>query len=939
MMQYLSFLLLGLGSGAVFAALAIALVVTFRSSGVVNFATGATALYVAYTYAFLRQGQLVNPIPGFDTFIDLGGPMALAPALAIALATAAVLGLLFYWAIFRPLRGASPVAKAVASIGLMLLIQALLAARVGTSAIPVEPILPSDPIAIGDIRLGQDRLWIAGIVVVAALVLGALIKFTRFGLATRAVAESERGALVSGLSPDRVASVNWALSSVVAGLAGILIAPILPLTPISYTLFIVPALAAAMVGRFTALGPAVLTGLAIGALQSEAVYLQASWTWFPDAGVDKVIPLALILIVLLVRGGGIPQRAAVAQKSLGRAPLPRNIPLATAVGLAVGVVALLVTSGNWRGAVITSMVTGILALSYVVVTGYAGQVSLAQLVLAGGSAFLLSRFTTDLGVPFPIAPILAAVCVTVLGVVVGLPALRLRGLPVAVVTLALAAAVESFWFQNPQFNGGTAGAPVEQPSLFGVDLSIGSGLAYPRLEFGITVLVVLAATAVGVALLRRSQLGASMLAVRANERSAAASGIDVARVKIAAFAIGAFVAGLGGALTAYQQQVATAASFTTLAGIGLFATVYLTGVTSVLGGLAAGVGGAGGLVFYAVNDSFDLSTYYAVISGALLVLTVIQYPEGVIGPVHEGIRRVRARGLATIAPGDLMKSSTALEEPAERAIGDVVLTVESVGVRYGGVVALEGVSFSVREGEIVGLIGPNGAGKTTLLDTLSGFVPSATGSVALAGHRLDGRAPHRRVRAGLGRTFQAIELYEDLTVGENIRVGATGSGDRGQMPADHLERLLEVLGLHHVVDRPVAELSQGQRQVVSIARALAGRPKVVLLDEPAAGLDSAESLWLGERLQRVRAAGITIVMIDHDMGLVLDTCDRIVVLDLGQKIAEGTPAEIRGNAAVVAAYLGGGHTGSSDGVDGVDGQTPLPVPAAATTPTHHEVIA
>ena len=213
-------------------------------------------------------------------------------------------------------------------------------------------------------------------------------------------------------------------------------------------------------------------------------------------------------------------------------------------------------------------------------------------------------------------------------------------------------------------------------------------------------------------------------------------------------------------------------------------------------------------------------------------------------------------------------------------------------------------------GEIVGLIGPNGAGKTTLIDAVSGYA-RATGSVALVGRKLDGRKPFQRSRDGLGRTFQGIELYDDLSVRENVEVGTTAArsaGHRGEASL-RIDAYFEILGLQAVADYPVKQLSVGQRQLVSVARALAGRPTVVLLDEPAAGLDATESRWLGERLRAIRDAGTTIVMVDHDMGLVLDVCDRIVVLDLGRVVAVGTSADIQGNDEVKRAYLGTTHAG------------------------------
>jgi ABC-type branched-subunit amino acid transport system ATPase component len=304
-----------------------------------------------------------------------------------------------------------------------------------------------------------------------------------------------------------------------------------------------------------------------------------------------------------------------------------------------------------------------------------------------------------------------------------------------------------------------------------------------------------------------------------------------------------------------------------------------------------------------MNRWLSLGDYFAVISGILLVVTVIQNPDGLVGPLHNVVARFRRRPTGAI---DLGLSGTAAPRPLAPELGREILAARGVGMRYGGVVALEDVSFTVRQGEILGLIGPNGAGKTTLIDALSGYAAS-TGTVSIRDTCLDGLAPHRRSRLGLGRTFQAAELYEELTVRENVLVGTNAIGRRtaaGIKP----DEMFAVLHLAEVADRTVAELSQGQRQLVSIARALAGQPDVVLLDEPAAGLDSSESRWLGERLRNVRASGVTLLMVEHDMGLVLDLCDRIVVLDLGRVLAVGTPGEIEANPDVIRAYLGGSAT-------------------------------
>jgi ABC-type branched-subunit amino acid transport system ATPase component/ABC-type branched-subunit amino acid transport system permease subunit len=977
------FLILGLGSGAVYAALSLGLVVTYRSSGVVNLASAAIALYVAYTYAYLRMGQLVDPIPGLSPTINLGtSSLGFWPACLIALVVAAVLGALLYALIFRPLRAAPATAKAVASVGVMIVLQALLATQLGSSAVTVAPIFPAHIYQILGSRVPGDRLWSAAVIIALSIALGLWFRLSRFGLATRAAAESEKGAFVTGLSPQRIALVNWALSTAIAGVGGILVAPIVPLTPDTYSLFIVAALAAALVGNFTRIGVTVGAAVIIGMLQSEATYLQTK-SWMPSSGVTDLVPLLVILIFLVLRGQELPSRGAIIARTLGRAPRPRGYVMPGAIIVVLGLGSLAVTHGSMRAAVITTLVMAVIALSQVVVTGFTGQISFAQLTLAGVGAFSLTRIQQQLHVPFPFAPLLAAVVAMVIGVVVGLPALRIRGLPVAVTTLALAAALQDLWFDNPNYDGGFAGAPVSDARIFGLDLGVGSGHSYPELGFGILCLIVLLLTAGGVAWVRRSRLGAAMLAVRANERSAAASGVSVAQVKLIAFAIGGFLAGLGGAMLAYQQTSADYSSYTAVGSVTFFATVYIAGITSVSGGINAGVIAAGGIAYTLVNNGvplwiyvllvgllvvgivqlvrptlaraalavvglgsvaagiahhggIQLGTYYAAISGVLLILTVILNPEGIVGPAHTQLaalrqklaaRRSRGAVVASALPvpsdeagADAVGPVAVTTEPRAQAVGPhstdrPVLTVSGVGVRYGGVIANEDVSFEVFPGEILGLIGPNGAGKTTLIDAITGYA-RATGSVELLGARLDARKPYQRSRDGLGRTFQGIELYDDLSVRENVEVGTTAArfsrvspvsrGD-GATPSADIDAYFKILDLQAVADQPVQQLSVGQRQLVSIARALAGRPTIVLLDEPAAGLDVTESRWLGERLRAIRDAGTTVLMVDHDMGLVLDVCDRIVVLDLGKIVAVGTPQEIEHNEVVKRAYLGTTH--------------------------------
>ncbi len=903
MTEYLNFMLLGVGNAAVFAALALALVVCYRSSGVVNFATGAMALHAAYTFAFLRKGRLLNPVPPFPRLIELGGPVPFIPALIIAILLEGVLGVLLWLVVFRPLRRATPVAKAVASLGVASLLTALVGQRAGATQILVAPIFPRGKTTLfGSVTVPTDRMWLAVTVAAIAVALAAVYRFTRFGMATRASAETELGALVSGISPERVALANWAISAMVAGTAGILIAPLVPLVPGTYTLFIVPALAAAVFGRFSLIVPAVVGGFSIGVLQSLAVFMQTRFSWFPSAGSAELVPLVLVFVVLVVRGRPLPTRGSIIEQGLGRAPRPYRLMAPTLVGSAIAIVALLALSGSYRSAVITSIIMAVISLSFVVVTGLCGQISLAQLTFAGAAGFLLSRFTADWGIPFPIAPILASLGAALIGIVVGLPALRIRGLLVGVVTLTLAVALEALWFRNNDFNGGSGGSPVTGPYLFGFDLRVGLGKGYPRIEFGLLCLVVLVVTALAVAKLRTSRLGSAMLAVRANERSAAAAGISVVKVKLIGFGIGAFIAGIGGCLLSYKQTNVSFESFSALPALGVFLTAYLAGITSVSGALWAGVISASGIVFVGVDRHVHLGQWYAIVIAVFLIVTVIKNPEGIVGPAHAQLaaRRFKRLGMATLPTLRTADEPSSTYSTPFVPNGRTVLSMRDLSVRYGGVVAVDEVTFDVPEGAIVGLIGPNGAGKTTTMDALCGFTRS-TGQVSLLGQNLDGLAPHRRAQLGLGRTFQGLDLYEDLSVAENVAVGQYMARRANAIDVDSF---LETLGLVTLAERPVSELSQGQRQLVSIARALAARPTLLLLDEPAAGLDTLESLWLASQLRGIRNQGVTILLVDHDMGLVLGLCDVIHVLDFGRIIASGTPTEIRNDARVAAAYLG-----------------------------------
>ena len=635
------------------ASLALGLVLSYRSSGVVNFAHAAMGMYVAYAFFEFREtGDLVLPILGLPERIHLLARPTLASALVVAVLLGAVVGVVVYGLIFRPLRQSPVLARVVASLGLLLYLQEIVRLRFPVAGAGVNsrrPVLPEAPVRLAGTAVSQNRLLLVALVVVATAGLTALYRLTRFGLATRAAAGNEKGALLLGISPDRLGAVNWALASVLAGLAVILIEPITGLDPTTTTLLVVPALAAALLGRLSSFVIAAAAGIGIGMLQSlilgYSVQPDVTWIpdWLPTTGLQQAVPVALIIGVLVWGGDALPDRSAILGRRLPASPTPRHVTAWTLVLGAVVVVGLLTVSAGYRQAMIVSMVFALVALSVVVVTGYVGQISLAQLAFAGVSGFTVIRLDEH-GVPFVVAAILAAGVSMVLGVLVGLPATRVRGMSLAITTLALAVAIEQLVLASPPFSGGPAGSSAPRPTLFGLDLGVSArGADNFRPAFGVMVLVVLALSCVAVANLRRNGTGLRWLAVRANERAAAAAGIDVGRTKLGAFATSSFLAGLAGVLMAESTATLSPTSFMVIGALVALALTYLGGVASIGGALVAGLLAQAGLVTTLSTDlsGGEVGQYVFATSGIALILTAIFAPDGITGLAHRAVERLR----------------------------------------------------------------------------------------------------------------------------------------------------------------------------------------------------------------------------------------------------------------------------------------------------------
>ena len=564
--------------------------------------------------------------------ISLNGGAGLNTGLAIviSLVYAAVLGLVLYVVVYRPLRSASPLTRVCASVGVMLGLQAIAVLNYSTEPVATNPIFPSAPLSVAKITFPEDRLYFTGVVVIISVALALIYKFSRFGLATRAGAENDRGAALTGISATMVAGQNWVIATVLAGAAGILIAPVASLDPTSYTLFVVPALAAALIGRFQSFWITALAGLLLGCAQSEIEKLITVWTWLPQQGLSDALPFAVIIVVMALRsrtvfarGGDVAER----NPSIGR---PHSPLRTAAICFVAGVLLMVVLNSVLRFAFISSLTVTCIALSVVVLTGYVGQVSLAQMSLAGIGGFMLGHISTSWHIGFPWSLILAGLCAVPVGLIIGLPALRLRGVNLAVVTLGFAAAMDAVVFTNLSFTGGTAGLPIPAPRIPGLNLAITQGKSYPTLIFGVLVLIVVILLGLLVARLRRGPAGRMLLAIRSNERAAGSVGINVAQGKLMAFGLAAFIAGIGGALTGYMQGELTADSFAAFTSISLLAIVFVAGVGRIAGAVVAGIMfSAAGLFVTFLNLHLNVGKYQAIVAGIALVLTAVQNPDGI----------------------------------------------------------------------------------------------------------------------------------------------------------------------------------------------------------------------------------------------------------------------------------------------------------------------
>ncbi len=627
--DFLYFLLLGLGIGAAYALGGIGVTLTARASNVLNFAHGATGAFLTYAFFEFREtGDVVLPLAVPVIRFHLLPQPTVSTALVFIVIYAGLLGAAQFWLIFRWTRTAPPLTRVVASVGLFLYFWATVVVIWAGSAPAARPILPTEGVTIGGRLIGQDRLVVAASAFAIAGVLWAVYRFTPFGLATTAAAENDKGARLTGLRPEMLATVNWGVATVLSAISTIFVSNYAGLDPLQLGLLVVPAFAAALLGGFRSFVWVAAAGFAIGIGESELTRLTAG-----GLGWSRSLPFLVIVMAMVVRGDSLPGRGDAIERRLPISPQPKWPTQLTLVGLIAGIAAMLTLDSDWRQATINSAIAMVMALAVVSLTGFVGQISLAPYAFAGVAGLLLAKFDT-LGLGFPGAP-LAAIAVTgALGLIVGIPAVRARGVQLAIVTIGAAVAIEELIFKWSWLIPNTGVVTSPEPKIGSVNLGISAtGTDFPRAAFGIFVVVVAGLCFWLVANLRRSRTGLGWLAVRANERAAAAAGVDVRRAKLTSFALSATIAAIGGVLLAYRFGSVETQNYQLFVSLSLVAITCIGGVASAGGGAIAGFITQLGLltlIFNGGNVPSEVSPYSFVVFGVLLIVTAIFLPGGIV---------------------------------------------------------------------------------------------------------------------------------------------------------------------------------------------------------------------------------------------------------------------------------------------------------------------
>ncbi len=564
------------------------------------------------------------------------------------------------------------------------------------------------------------------------------------------------------------------------------------------------------------------------------------------------------------------------------------LAVAAGSGLVV-VLPLLVTTRYGTNLIILAAAWGIATLGLTILLGYTGQISLAQATFYGIGAYAVALGTTRWGLDWWVALPAGLVMSAAAGVVLGMTTLKLGGHYLAMVTISFQIIFTQIATNWVPVTGGPDGiSDIKRPSLL---VALDTAQRYAWFALGALFVVAVLAW-----LLKDSALGRSMRAVRENELAAEALGVDSLRVKVTAFSLSAVVGALGGAVYASGFRYISPDSFSLDNSIEFFAMVLAGGSQAVPGSILGAF-----LLTFLPEWLRELKNTYLVVYGAIIILVIVFMPEGLWG-------WARLLGRRFARPAALGPARAPLAVGGRGEAGETILELDNVGKHFGGLKAVDGVDFIVRRGEIHALIGPNGSGKTTCINLISGLYVPTFGSIRFLGQEIAGMRPNRIARRGMARTFQNIRLFRELSVWENVLVGAQRGGGGEAAVRDRGRAAVGFVGLTDRAHERCLNLPYGTQKLVEIARALAGAPELLLLDEPAAGLNQSEKQELVHLLERLHERGLTILLVEHDMSLVAQLSKAITVLNFGKKISEGKSEDVLADPVVVEAYLGNRET-------------------------------
>jgi ABC-type branched-subunit amino acid transport system ATPase component/branched-subunit amino acid ABC-type transport system permease component len=962
MTKFLNLILSGAVTGAIYSIMASGLVLTYSTAGIFNFAHSAIAFSAAYLYYQINTGQGLPIVPS---------------VIIVALVYTPLLGLLLDRILLRRLAKAPVYARIVGTIGLLVALPNLvmwLVVTVGndvldlglagneaqTNGLSVPGVGPTPANVyhpLSRVALDSDQLAVFVVAALAAVTLWFVLRRTRVGLEMRAVVDRDELAGLRGINAARTSAVAWTLTMVLAGLGGILIAPLFDLSDTTFMLVVLGSLAAVVLGGLRSLPIAFAGGLLLGMVQNlVAGYAD---TIFPDfiaelTGLRSSVPYVLVLVLGLIIGRDRARKASTVADDLprpdhraGLSPFRRRLPWA------IFIVAVLAFSLHWldigllqgndysQTVVAQSLAVAIIFLSFVVVTGMGGMVSLAQatFVTAGGfgAGWALSR---DWGFDIPLiasggqlsflwAALIGAAIAAALGALIALPATRLGGVYLAIWTLAAAFFCSLIVFAYEPIGKGQLGWTIRAPSLDvrwvnwingfvlqprlpwmvesrPVDLSqVQQQIVWFFIVFGLVTLLIHH--------LQRSASGRAMLAVRSSEVAAEASGIRANRTKIMVFALGAGIAGFGGVFLGLYSFTASNSTAPPLSGVFWLVLAVLFGIRRPGGALIAGFAFAGGTaVFHWLADlvpsgaTSDLvsSPYFVPILSGMGAIQLAQEPDGILALVgHERLEKRRQKQKAREeppAPG-IPAPEVVVRTPSSGArTGNgaaPALGVEGVVAGYGDVEVVHGVDLQLHAGKVTALLGANGAGKSTLCSVVAGLVEPTAGAVTLDGTDLTQLLPYERARSGLLLVPEARGIFPGLTVDENLMVLLRAEETREQA----YERF-PLLAQRRRTQAGV--LSGGEQQMLSLAPALAEPPAVLIADEPTLGLAPLAAEEVMRALTELRDAGAAILLVEEHARNALEVADTLALMELGSIVWSG-PAGDADVQLLGATYLGG----------------------------------